>query len=40
MKASNIKDLVSQPNIDGGLIGGASLKVDSYLEMIKIASKL
>jgi len=40
MKPANIKSLVSQPNIDGGLIGGAALKVDSYLEMIKIVSKL
>lgn len=40
MKANNIESLVSQPNIDGGLIGGASLKVDSYLEMIKIAHKI
>ncbi|MBI9031918.1 triose-phosphate isomerase [bacterium] len=40
MKADNIEALVSQPNIDGGLIGGASLKVVSYLEMIKIASKI
>ncbi len=40
MKPDNIEALVSQPNIDGGLIGGASLKVDSYLEMIKIASKI
>ncbi len=40
MKPDNIEALVNQPNIDGGLIGGASLKVSSYLEMIKIASKL
>ena len=40
MKPDNIEALVRQPNIDGGLIGGASLKVSSYLEMIKIASKL
>ena len=30
MKASNAKDLLAQPDIDGGLIGGASLKADTY----------
>ena len=28
MNASNAAELLSKPNIDGGLIGGASLKVD------------
>lgn len=28
MKGSNVKDLLAQPDIDGGLIGGASLKAD------------
>lgn len=40
MKPDNIEALVNQPNIDGGLIGGASLQVDSYLKMVKIVSKL
>lgn len=35
-----IAELLAQPNIDGGLIGGAALKADSYLEMIKIAGEL
>ncbi len=30
MKASNAKDLLSQPDIDGGLIGGASLKAETF----------
>ena len=30
MKASNAKDLLAQPDIDGGLIGGASLKADTF----------
>ncbi len=29
----NIAELISQPDIDGGLIGGASLKADSFAEM-------
>ena len=28
MNASNAAELLSQPDIDGGLIGGASLKTD------------
>jgi triosephosphate isomerase len=39
-KPDNIKELLSQQNIDGGLIGGASLKVDSFVAMIKIAEEL
>jgi len=35
MKPENVKDLVSQPDIDGGLIGGASLKVDSFSQIVK-----
>jgi triosephosphate isomerase len=36
----NIRALLSCPNIDGGLIGGASLKPDSYLAMLEIAGSL
>ncbi len=31
VKPSNAKELLSQPNIDGALVGGASLKVDDFL---------
>jgi triosephosphate isomerase len=31
MNAGNAKDLLAQPDIDGGLIGGASLKADDFL---------
>jgi triosephosphate isomerase len=37
MKADNSATLVAQPNIDGGLIGGASLKAESFAELIKNA---
>ena len=33
-KPDNASDLFSQPDIDGGLIGGASLKVDSFIQII------
>ena len=37
MKPENAKELLSQLDIDGGLIGGASLKPDAFQEMITIA---
>ena len=33
-KASNAPELFAKPNIDGGLIGGASLKVDDFKGII------
>lgn len=32
-KPDNIKDLMAQPDVDGALIGGASLKADSFAAM-------
>ncbi|MEX2403619.1 MAG: triose-phosphate isomerase, partial [Balneolales bacterium] len=40
MKPANAKELLSQNNVDGGLIGGASLKADSFSEIISIAEEL
>lgn len=37
VKADNAKELLSQPNIDGALVGGASLKADSFLPIIAAA---
>ena len=34
MKKENARELLSQPDIDGGLIGGASLKVDDFMGII------
>lgn len=34
-KPSNANELFSQPDIDGGLIGGASLKADSFIDITK-----
>jgi triosephosphate isomerase len=36
----NIAELMSMPDIDGGLIGSASLKTDTFTEMIRITSGL
>lgn len=30
----NVKELMAKPDIDGGLVGGASLKPDSYLALV------
>lgn len=35
MKPDNAQELLSQPDIDGGLIGGAALKADSFAAIIK-----
>lgn len=35
VKPDNIKDLLTKPNIDGGLVGGASQKLDSFLGLLK-----
>ena len=35
MKPDNISELMKQPNIDGGLVGGASLEADSFTKIIK-----
>jgi len=37
MKGDNAPSLVAQPDIDGGLIGGASLEVDAFLEIVAAA---
>jgi triosephosphate isomerase len=37
MKPANAKELMSQPDIDGGLIGGAALKPDTFAAIIKAA---
>lgn len=34
MKGSNAAELIEQPDIDGGLIGGASLKAEDFLKII------
>ncbi len=38
MNAANAADLLAQPDIDGGLIGGASLKAPDFLTIIAAAS--
>lgn len=35
IKPHNIVDLMAQPDIDGGLVGGASLQPDSFSQIVK-----
>ena len=37
MKGGNAKELLAQPDIDGGLIGGASLQVEEFLTICRAA---
>ncbi len=39
MNAGNADELVSKPDVDGGLIGGASLKANDFAAIVKAASK-
>jgi triosephosphate isomerase len=38
MNASNCKELLLKPNIDGGLVGGASLKPEDFASMVTTAA--
>ena len=38
MKPSNAPDLLAQKDIDGGLIGGASLEPRSFVELVTAAA--
>lgn len=39
MKPANVESFMVQPEIDGGLVGGASLKADAFTELVKVAAK-
>ena len=40
MKAANAPELLGQKDIDGGLIGGASLESRSFVELVTAAAKV
>ncbi len=40
MKPDNAEELLSQPDVDGGLIGGASLIFNSFIQIIDSAKKV
>lgn len=39
MNVGNVESLLAQPNIDGGLIGGAALQSDSFRQLIEAAGE-
>ena len=39
MNAKNAAELLAQPDVDGGLIGGAALKAADFNTIIEAASK-
>ena len=39
MKPENAKGLLAQADVDGGLIGGAALKADSFLAIVNAAAQ-
>lgn len=39
VKPENTSELMAQPDVDGALVGGASLEVESFAQIVKSASK-
>ncbi len=39
MNTGNVESLLAEPDIDGGLVGGASLKADSFIDLVKACLK-
>jgi triosephosphate isomerase len=37
VKPGNARELIGQPDIDGALVGGASLKADDFVAIVKAA---
>ena len=40
MNADNAQGLLAQPDIDGGLVGGASLEAAQFLEIVRMGADL
>ena len=40
VKPANIESLMKKPDIDGALVGGASLKTESFVDMVKKSSEV
>lgn len=40
VKPQNAKSLMEQPNVDGALVGGACLKLDDFLPIVRAAQEL
>ena len=35
VKSSNVKDIMAEPDVDGGLVGGASLKAEEFSKIVR-----
>ncbi|MDD5166235.1 MAG: triose-phosphate isomerase [Candidatus Omnitrophica bacterium] len=40
VKPENIAELMKEPDVDGALVGGASLKIESFAQIVKKASEV
>ncbi len=40
VKPANLKELLSCPNVDGGLVGGASLRAEDFYNLLHIANEI
>ena len=40
VKPGNMEEFMAQPNIDGALVGGASLQVDDFAALVEIAARV
>jgi triosephosphate isomerase len=39
VKSSNIEELMAQPDVDGALVGGASLDADQFAAIVRGAAR-
>ena len=39
VKPANVDELLAQSDIDGALVGGASLEADSFLQLVEAGAK-
>ncbi|GAF95380.1 unnamed protein product, partial [marine sediment metagenome] len=40
VKPANIVEFMTQPEIDGALVGGASLRANDFVEIVRIAAQV
>ena len=38
--SENIREFMGQPEIDGALVGGASLKTDDFTEIVRVSAEV
>lgn len=39
VKPENIKEIIAQPDVDGALVGGASLNAESFTKIVKFSGE-